>query len=61
MSILIQGENIIMIEYAFDKTADQTAPPTRESIEEVRIQQLEALKAIRRKLLEVQWDSRPAA
>ena len=50
-----------MIEYAVDTVDDYVAPPTREMIEEVRNRQLEALKALRRKLLLVRRDDRSVA
>ena len=50
-----------MIEYAFDKTTAHPTPPTKEAIERLRVEQLEALKVLRRKVLDVQQSGRPAA
>ncbi len=50
-----------MIEYLLDKTAERAAPPTKESIERLRAKQFEALKAIRKQLLEVRQHSKPVA
>ena len=41
-----------MIECDMDRIADYTPPPTREQIEQVRREQIEALKAFRRKVLQ---------
>ena len=50
-----------MIEYAFDRTNVEPTPPTKEAIERLRVEQLEALKVLRRKVLDVQESGRPAA
>ena len=42
-----------MIEYELDKLEMHRSPPTREVIDEVRANQLQALKALRQKLLDV--------
>jgi len=50
-----------MIEYELDKLEPSTAPPTREAIDQIRQSQLEELKAIRRKLLDVVGHQKSAA
>ena len=42
-----------MIEYMLEEVDKCAAPPTREAIEQVRVRQLEALQALRRRLLEI--------
>ena len=42
-----------MIEYMLDEIQERAAPPTPEAIEQVRLKQLETLRALRRRLLEI--------
>ncbi len=42
-----------MLEYELDNLASTAAPPTRDDIERIRQKQMEALKVMRERLLEV--------
>jgi hypothetical protein len=50
-----------MIEYMLEEVDQCAAPPTPEAIEQLRLRQLEALRALRRRLLEIHSDDRSAA
>ena len=50
-----------MFEYELDNLASTAAPPTRDDIERIRLKQMEALKAMQERLLEVITTGRSAA
>jgi len=50
-----------MIEYQLDKIDRRAIPPTRNAIDQVRHEQMQALKALRRKVLQITEDHRSAA